>query len=97
MAGYIQGVRAELRGYEEMGKPPRNGAIVNGTDWLAVAIGNIGGVGKAAKVMGVSRQTIYNWLDKGVGTIEFKEMVKLARIGDVPIEYLARRLGPWKE
>lgn len=72
-------------------------SLVRGTDWLAVAIGNMGGIGQAARKMGVSRQTIYNWLEQGLGTIEFEKVVRLAKQADVPLDYIARRLGPWKE
>jgi hypothetical protein len=64
-------------------------------DWLAVAIGNQRSIAQAATNLGVSAKVIYAWLEEGLGGVSFDKVVKLSEKGDVPLEYLARRLGPW--
>jgi hypothetical protein len=85
--GGIMGIKGEHRG----------GVIGNRIDWLSVAIANMGGISRAAKVMAVSRQTIYDWLDDGIGTVQSSVVIKLARLSDVPLDFLAKRTGPWKD
>ena len=64
-------------------------------DWLAIAIGNLGGPAAAARALGVSRQTVYGWVDDGLAKASFEKVVMLSVKADVPLEYLAKRLGPW--
>lgn len=65
-------------------------------DWLAVAINRIGGVTKAAKVLGVTRMAIYRWLREGLAEASFAAVLTLAREGHVEICDLARRLGRFR-
>jgi hypothetical protein len=62
------------------------------TNWLAVAVAKLWGIGPASKSLGVSRQTIYAWLEHGLGGVSFDKVSKLSRMGDVPLECLAKRL-----
>ena len=73
----------------------RGGVIVNRVDWLAVAVGNVGGIPQMARKLGVKSKMVIHWLDHGLGAVAFETVVKLAWMGDVPLEFLARRLGPW--
>ena len=61
-------------------------------DWLAVAIHNVGGISKAAKQLGVSQMLLCSWLENGLSRVKFESVVKLSELGDVPLEFLARRL-----
>jgi hypothetical protein len=63
-------------------------------DFLAAAIGVLGGIVPAAKQLEVSRNSIYRWLDNGIGPAAFSTVIKLARLTNVPLDYLARREGP---
>jgi hypothetical protein len=63
-------------------------------DWLAAAIGILGGPIPASKEIGVSRNLVYNWLDNGIGPAAFSTVIKLSRLTNVPLEYLALRKGP---
>ena len=65
-------------------------------DWLAAAIAQMDGIPVAAKKLKVSRGTIYNWLDKGLVHASFGAVVELSRQSNTPIEYLIRRMGPFK-
>lgn len=90
MAGMITGLAIDLRKREAMGKSEVE--RLSSMDWLAVAIGNLGGVVPAAKALKVSRQTIHAWLTYGLADVSFDKIVRLSEGGDVPMEYLARRL-----
>ena len=46
-------------------------------DMLAVAIVRMGGIKGAAQVMGVSRKTIYNWLNNGLGGVKESDISSL--------------------
>ena len=63
-------------------------------DWLGYAIEKLGGPSKAAGQIGVSRQTIYVWLETGLAVSPFGKVVRIAQLADVPLEYLSRRMGP---
>ncbi len=65
--------------------------MVSKIDWLAVAIGNVGGVNGAAKRFNVQPATIYQWLNRGVGHLKFDRVVEISQAGNVPLDYLARR------
>jgi len=95
MSAWVDVVSRRLRGREVAGKIPEE--TRKRVDWLAVAIGNLGGIESAALAVGVSKQTVYTWLDKGLARTEFSRVAALAEKGDVPLEYLSRRLGPWKD
>jgi len=60
-------------------------------DWLAVAIGNLGGPADASLKLGVSATTVYNWLGNGIRRLPFERVIQIAEAGDVPIEFLKRR------
>ena len=63
-------------------------------DWLAFAIGKLGGPRKAAVAIGVPYTAIYEWLENGLATAKFLHVSKLSKLADVPLQYLSRRLGP---
>jgi len=65
-------------------------------DWLAAAIAHMDGISVASKKLKVSRATIYHWLDEGLGRASLVTVVAISRQGDTPIEYLIRRMGPFK-
>lgn len=65
-------------------------------DWLEYAIGSLGGPVEAADQLGISTQTIYRWLDGGLGKISFGNVVRLAKATNTPLEFLGQRLGPHK-
>lgn len=95
MSAFVSGLMLELEGREAIGKLSE--AKLRRIDWLAVAVGNLGGIGPASRVLGFSRQTIYTWLEEGLGGVSFDKVTKLSQMGDVPLEYLSRRLSVWKE
>lgn len=67
-------------------------------DWLAYAIGTIGGKGgvpAAAEKLGVEKQTIYQWLDRGIGHLTFNQVDDLATRSGIPVEVLRSRRGPY--
>lgn len=63
-------------------------------DWYALAIARLGGAQPAAKLLKVSRSTVYDWYAKGLSTMSLGVAVELARLSDVPLGVLAKRLGP---
>jgi hypothetical protein len=65
-------------------------------DWLAAAIAYMGGISVAAKKLKVSRGTIYHWLDEGLACATLGTVVAISRQGNTTIEYLIRRMGPFK-
>ena len=65
-------------------------------DWLAAAIAYTGEISVAAKKLKVSRGTIYHWLDEGLARASLGTVVAIGREGNTPIEYLIRRMGPFK-
>ena len=65
-------------------------------DWLASAIASMDGISVAAKKLKVSRATIYHWLDEGLARASLETVVAIGREGNTPIEYLIRRIGPFK-
>jgi len=79
---------------EESGRPFAVNPASADFDWLAVAIGNMGGVAAAAEKIGVSAQTVYTWLAQGVGTLSFGRVVQIAELGRIPLEAFKQRMGP---
>jgi len=79
-----------------MAKKNNGPVLVQRIDWLAVAIGNLRGITPAAKALKVSQKTIYAWLDEGLAGLPFAKVIEISEVGDVPLSYLAKRLGPWK-
>jgi hypothetical protein len=73
-------------------------------DWLAYALGKIGDHGKsragenllqaAARELGVTRQRIISWLEKGIGHLTFSQVADLADRAGVPVDMLKSRCGP---
>jgi hypothetical protein len=70
--------------------------IENEIDWLVIAIDSLDWLPRAAKKLKVSQQTIRNWFEFGLGTIEFKHVIRLSHLSAVSMELLAKRLGPFK-
>jgi hypothetical protein len=91
MAAFVSAMQQEVRKREHVGRVDER---TREFDWLAVAIGNLGGPGPAARAMSTSRQTIHNWLDQGVGHVAFDKVALLSQKARVPLELLRR--GPWK-
>jgi hypothetical protein len=66
-------------------------------DILAYVIGVISGgrdVQRAADGLGVKRQTILAWLEKGIGHLAFNQGDDLATSAGIPVELLRSRRGP---
>jgi transposase-like protein len=60
-------------------------------NWVAVAAEMSGGVQALARKLGVSRWTIYKWIDRGtMRTIGYETVVKLHRLSGVPVEKLTQ-------
>jgi DNA-binding phage protein len=57
-------------------------------DWLGFAIHQMGGPGQAAQRLGVSRQTLYTYLEEGLGSAKFSTVLKIAKETRIPLEYL---------
>jgi hypothetical protein len=74
----------------------RQEANVQKIDWLAAAIAHMDGISVASKKLKVSRGTIYHWLDEGLAHASLGTVVAISRQGNTPIEYLIRRMGPFK-
>ena len=74
----------------------RQEANVQKIDWLAAAIAHMDGISVAAKKLKVSRATIYHWLDEGLARASLETVVAISRQGNTAIEYLIRRMGPFK-
>ena len=72
------------------------GVMISDIDWLAVAIGRIGGIKAAARRMKVQDRTVRNWKERGVGNLELNTVVQLAKLGGIPMLLLAERMGPFK-
>jgi hypothetical protein len=66
-----------------------------GLDWLALAVNRMGGIKLAARRLGVSDRTVAGWLEHGLASARFDQVVQLRQLADVPLEALARRLGPF--
>jgi DNA-binding transcriptional regulator YdaS (Cro superfamily) len=66
-------------------------------DWLALAISRIGGEKGAARRFGVPQATVARWLEHGIADAPFAAVVLLSTLGDVLLEHLARRLGPYSQ
>jgi hypothetical protein len=75
---------------------PGLGTVHDYHDYLAVAINNIGSIDAAARIAGVSRMSIYKWLDDGLADAPLRSVIALAKKGDVPIYDLMRRIGPFQ-
>jgi hypothetical protein len=67
---------------------------LNNVDWLAVAIGRMGGPQAAAEELGVTRQTVYSWLAQGLGTLPFNRVIEIAEKSRSTLEVLKQRTGP---
>ena len=72
----------------------RDRCFVEDFDWLAVAIGHVGGIRPAAKLLGKSPITIRKWLAKGLLDTRLEDLLLLAKKGHVEIEHLIERVGP---
>jgi hypothetical protein len=76
-------------------KKPTVGTPPGEIDFLAAAIGRMGGVNAASKKLGVKPDTIVRWLERGVGTLPFSRVVEIAKAGGLPVELFRHRLGPF--
>jgi len=65
----------------------------NDIDWLAFAVGKLGGPAQAGEQLGVTRQTIYTWLADGLAPVPFGMVIKISMLADVPLDYLSKRVG----
>jgi hypothetical protein len=101
---YCQGELGKVRGLEMARAAGKSSAAdrlqqeVNAKkiDWLAAAIAYTGGISVAAKKLKVSRGTIYHWLDEGLARASLGTVAAIGIEGNTPIEYLIRRMGPFK-
>ena len=101
---YCQGELGKVRGLEMARAGGERGAAerfeqdpnAEKIDWLAAAIADMGGISVAAKKLKVSRGTIYHWLDEGLARATLGTVVAISRQGNTAIEYLIRRMGPFK-
>jgi transposase-like protein len=60
-------------------------------NWVAVAAEMAGGVQSLAGRLGVSRWTIYKWIDRGtMRTISYETVMKLHQSSGVPVEKLTQ-------
>jgi hypothetical protein len=66
-------------------------------DWLGYAVHKLGGPAKAATTIGVSLRTLHTYLGEGLSGAPFREIILISKLADVPIDYLARRMGPPEE
>ena len=64
-------------------------------DWLALAINRLGGPVAAAERLGVSKQTIYTWLESGIEKAGFGKIAKLSEQSRITVDMLKMRLGPF--
>lgn len=94
MAAFVREVGEQLRAAVVAGRGDE-GDRMKRVDWLAFAIGRLGGPTRAAEKLGVSEQTVYTWLGKGLHKVQFSKMVALSKAAHVPLEYLGERMGPW--
>ena len=91
------GMASRLRGMREAGSRNLESIPPSGFDWLAVAIGNMGGIRGTCERLGVTRQTVYTWLSNGLGTLPFERVNQIAELGGIPLELLKQRMGPFAE
>jgi hypothetical protein len=67
-------------------------------DWLALAIGEIGGADSdmmiriAARELRITRQKVVSILEHGVGSLTFSQVADLSRRARIPMELF--RMGP---
>jgi hypothetical protein len=95
--GRVRGLEmARAGGVRSEADRVRQEANVQKIDWLAAAIAHMDGISVASKKLKVSRGTIYNWLDEGLGRASLETVVAISRQGNTPIEHLIRRVGPFK-
>jgi hypothetical protein len=101
---YCQGELGKVRGIE-MARAGRERSAADRAqqeanaqriDWLAAAVAYMGGISVAAKKLKVSRGTIYYWLDEGLARASLETVVAISGQGNTAIEYLIRRMGPFK-
>lgn len=59
-------------------------------DWLAIGIWNLGGIDKAAQRLGVTRGLLRKYLREGLGGARFDTVLKIHRLGRVPMECLVK-------
>jgi hypothetical protein len=83
------GLMAEGEGAAKRTRASETGDI----DWLAFAVGKLGGPKQAGDKLGVTRQTIYTWLADGLASVPFGMVIKISKLADVPLDYLSRRVG----
>ena len=62
-----------------------------GLNWVAVAVEMSGGVQALSQKMGVSRWTVYKWIDRGsMRRIAYETVIKVHEISGVPVEKLTQ-------
>ncbi len=63
----------------------------DGLNWVAVAVEMSGGVQALSRKMGVSRWTVYKWIDRGsMKRIAYETVMKLHELSGVPVEKLTQ-------
>lgn len=67
-------------------------------DLLAAMFGELGGIQAAARKIGVSRLTLYGWLERGLGTVSLHHIDLLCRATGISADtWRVRRMGPFVE
>jgi transposase-like protein len=60
-------------------------------NWVAVAVEMAGGVQAVARKLGVSRWTVYKWIDRStMRRIAYETVIKLHQLSGVPVEKLTQ-------
>jgi hypothetical protein len=82
---------------EKHRRRPKDAAISYELDWLALAIGDIGGadgdmIRIAARELGITRQKVVSILEHGAGSLTFSQVADLSRRARIPMELF--RMGP---
>lgn len=59
---------------------------------VEAAVDIVGGVSEVARKLGVSRQTVYNWIAAGhMLDVTYRYVAELSKLSNIPIEQLTRK------
>ncbi len=66
-------------------------ATESNINWVAVAVEMAGGVQSVSKKIGVSRWTVYKWMERGsMRRIAYETVLKLHELSGVPVAKLTQ-------
>lgn len=71
----------------------RSGENPHRFDWLAAAIGILGGPEQAARELSISKQTVNAWLNRGLARATFDHVCELSSKSGIRTDFLRLRLG----